>query len=250
MGRAPRRSWARKFFLAPADDLKAAFSRALPERPWTGIFAIFAGFAVSGWLYVPMHELLHAFGCLATGGTVDRLEIDGLYGAALLQKVFPFVAVGSEYAGQLTGFDTHGNDLTYLATVFAPFLLTILLGVWLIRAVARFRNSGILPSLLLGVATPHAFAPFVNLIGDYYEMGSIVASRVVALFDPGLSLETWRSDDLIRTASELLASGPVRPGDATVLVLGALLGLVLAFGTYWFGGAFSDLVLHIGAREE
>jgi hypothetical protein len=232
----------KRFLLAPAYDLRAAFSKALPERPWPGLGAVFVGFAASGWLYVPVHELLHAFGCLAAGGTVDRLELDPQYGAALLQKVFPFVAVGSEYAGQLTGFDTHGNDLTYLVTVFAPFVTTILLGVWLMRTVARFRRPGILPCLLIGVATPHAFAPFVNLIGDYYEMGSILTSRAVAVFDPGLSLEAWRSDDLLRTARELLSSGAARPGDVAVLLLGALLGTFLAFATYWAGGVFSDLV--------
>jgi hypothetical protein len=233
----------RRLFLAPVDDLRAAFSRALGERPWGGIVAVLAGFAVSGWLYVPMHELLHAFGCLATGGTVSRLEIDPQYGAALLQKVFPFVAVGSDYAGQLTGFDTHGNDLIYLATVFAPFLMTILLGVWMLRAVARFERPGVRPCLLLGVATPHAFAPFVNLLGDYYEMGSIIASRVVARFDPGLSLEARRSDDLIKTTAELFASGSLRPGDVLVVVLGLLLGVVLAFATYRAGGLVSDLLV-------
>jgi hypothetical protein len=231
-----------RFFLAPVLDLRAAFTRALPERPWPGIAAIFVGFAISGWVYVPVHELLHAFGCMAFGGTVDRLEIDPLYGSALLQRVFPFVAVGSEYAGQLTEFDTRGSDLIYLATVFAPFLLTILLGVWLLRAVSRFRRPGILPCLLLGASTPHAFAPFVNVAGDFYEIGSIFSSRVVALFDPGLSIEAWRSDDLIRTASRLLESDSAGPGDAVVLVLGSLLGAVLTFATYQAGGAFSDLV--------
>jgi hypothetical protein len=240
----------RKFFLAPVDDLKAAFSRALPDRPWAGIAAILVGFAVSGWLYVPMHELLHAVGCLATGGTVTRLEIDPQYGAALLQKAFPFVAVGSEYAGQLTGFDTHGNDLVYLATVFAPFLLTILFGVWMLRAVARLERPGTGPCLLLGVATPHAFAPFVNLLGDYYEMGSIVASRVVTLFDPDLSLEARRSDDLIKTAAEMLSSGSVRPGDVLVVVLGSLLGAVLAFATYRAGGLVSDLLARTAAPRK
>lgn len=237
----------KRFFLAPVRDLMAAFARALPDPPYTGIAAVFVGFAVSGWLYVPMHELLHAFGCLASGGTVERLEIDPLYGADLLREVFPFIAVGSEYAGQLTGFDTHGNDLIYLATVFAPFLLTILFGVALLRAVARCERAGVLPSLLLGVATPHAFAPFANLIGDYYEMGSIIVSRVAVQFDPTLSLAFLRSDDLIKTANELFSSGPVQPGELAVLVLGALLGAFLAFGTYWAGVAFSDLLVRASA---
>jgi hypothetical protein len=56
-----------------------------------------------------------------------------MYGASLLTNIFPFVSTGSDYAGQLTGFDTHGSDLTYLFTVFFPFILTILLGVPLIK---------------------------------------------------------------------------------------------------------------------
>ena len=57
-----------------------------------------------------------------------------------------------------------------------------------------------------------------------------------------LSLETLRSDDLIKTAREMLASGSFRASDLAVLLLGAGLGVLLAFGTYWVGGVFSDLV--------
>ena len=83
--------------------------------------------ALGGWiLYVPIHELLHAAGCLALGGRVDELEIQAMYGGALLERVFPFVRAGGEYAGRLTGFDTGGSDLVYLATVATPFLLSLL----------------------------------------------------------------------------------------------------------------------------
>src|SRR5262249_31229017 len=50
--------------------------------------------------------------------------------------IFPFVSIGSEYAGQLTGFDTHGSDFTYLVTDAAPFTLTVLLGIPLLRSAA------------------------------------------------------------------------------------------------------------------
>jgi len=240
----------KQFFLAPFSDLTAAFARALPHPPWRGLVAVFVGFVVSGWVYVPIHELLHAFGCVVTGGTVTRLEIDPHYGAALLREVFPFIAVGSDYAGQLTDFDTHGNDLIYLATVFAPFLLTILFGVALLRAVARVRRPGWGPCLLIGVATPQALAPFANALGDYYEMGSIIISRVVVLLDPGLVLEARRSDDLVKTTFELFGGDPVRIGDLAVWSLGALLGFLLAFATYWAGGLVSDLLVRRGAVRE
>jgi hypothetical protein len=100
----------------PVDDYLAAlepFARALSLR--TGLALV--GAAVAGWwIYLPIHELLHALGCLAGGGTVSRLEIDAIYGAALLQRAFPFVAVGSAYAGLMTGFDTGGIVILYLMT--------------------------------------------------------------------------------------------------------------------------------------
>jgi hypothetical protein len=71
---------------------------------------------LSWWVYVPIHELAHAWGCLLAGGEVTRLEIDWIYGASLLARVFPYVTVGSEYAGRLSGFDNRGSDLTYLVT--------------------------------------------------------------------------------------------------------------------------------------
>ena len=221
----------------------AAFKRVLPEPPWLALGLVFAGFAACWWLYVPIHELLHAFGCLATGGSVTRLEIDAAYAAALLQRVFPFVVVGSDYAGQLTGFETHGNDLTYLATDSAPFLVTVFVGVPLLRRLTRVEKPGPLPALWFGVSLPLALAPLTNLNGDYYEMGSIVVSRLARLVDPGLPLERWRSDDLTRTVNELLFQGSFRAFDLAGLVLGGLLGVLLAFATYWLGRILADRVL-------
>jgi len=238
-----RRESIKRWLLSPADDFMAAFQRILPEPPWAALVLVFAGFGACWWLYVPIHELLHAFGCLATGGTVTRLEIDPAYGAVLLQQVFPFVVVGSEYAGQLTGFETHGNDLIYLATDIAPFLVTIFVGVPLLRRLTKIDSPGLLPSLLFGVSLPLALAPFTNLNGDYYEMGSIVASRLARLVDPGLSLDRWRSDDLARIAGELLFQGSFRAFDLSGLILGFLVGVLLAYMTYWLGRFFADRVL-------
>ena len=39
-------------------------------------------------------------------------------------------------------------------------------------------------------------APFYNLIGDYYEMGSILVSRAAQQWQPSFAVERWRSDDL------------------------------------------------------
>lgn len=233
----------KRFFVCPIKDFMGAFHRVLPHPPWSSMALLFLGFAASWWLYVPIHELLHAFGCWVTGGTVTRLEIDAAYGAHLLQGLFPFVTVGSKYAGQLTGFETHGNDLIYLATDIAPFLVTIFVGVPLLRRLNGIERPGPVASLFFGISLPLALAPFTNLDGDYYEMGSIIASRLARLVDPNLSLDRWRSDDLAKTANELLLQGSFSAFDLAGLALGGAIGLLLAFVTYRLGGLFADHVV-------
>jgi hypothetical protein len=228
------------FFLEPFRDLLDGLSGALPRRAVPAMIAAAAGLLVSWWLYVPAHEMLHAFGCLATGGSVDRLELRPEYGAALLQRMFPWVSVGSEYAGRLSGFDTHGRDLTYLATVFAPYLLTVLVGVPLVRWV-RSRPAGFASCAWFGVAMPVAFAPFTNILGDYYELGSIVVSRISRGITGSDAADAWRSDDL----PLLLWAGRegFGVGDYVGIGLGLVLGVLLAFATYRLGSWFAGLVV-------
>ena len=195
---------------------------------------------LSWWIYVPIHELAHAWGCLLAGGRVTRLEIAEIYGAALLARAFPYVTVGSEYAGRLSGFDTRGNDGIYLATCALPFLLTIVVGVPLLRAVPRGR--GWRRSVMLGAAVPVAFAPFVSLPGDYYEMGSILVSRIVAAWVPGFPLDRWRSDDLVKLVTALAPDA--RATDVAGVAASLLVGISLAFATYWAGVA----MVQIGRR--
>ncbi len=231
----------------PVDDYLAALDIAV--RPPRG--AVFAAIALAGvvswWVYVPIHELLHAAGCLLGGGEVTRLEIDPMYGAAWLQRWFPFVAVGSDYAGQLTGFDTRGSDLTYLLTDFLPFVLTIVIGVPLLRAAAR--HDGQMGSALrLGAALPVALAPFISLPGDYYEMGSILATRAAGLFSPGFDVQRWRSDDIFRLIEELRASGSASASDAAGIGAALLIGAMLAFATY-AAGTLCDRAWHRVGRS-
>jgi hypothetical protein len=183
------------------------------------------------WLYVPIHELAHAWGCLLTGGEVTRLEISEVYGAAWLARVFPYVTVGSAYAGRLSGFDTRGNDLIYLATCALPFVLTVFVGVPLLRAVPLARGRW--RAVLLGAAIPLAFAPFVSLTGDYYEIGSILVSRVVAWRVPGFAIDRWRSDDLLELVSERWASASI--ADVAGIAASLIVGTALAFATYGAG---------------
>ncbi len=219
-----------RWLKAPVDDYLAALESVAPGAGWRGLALGLAAAALSWWIYVPIHELLHALGCIAGGGEVTRLEIDAVYGAALLQKVFPFVAVGSQYAGQLTGFDTGGSDLTYLMTDALPFALTVALGVPALRAVPRLRNP-LAGAALLGAAIPAAFAPFISLSGDYYEMGSILVSRIAA---PALHvpLERWRSDDLFLLVQTLRGAGAV---DWLGIGAAFCVGALLAWATYGAG---------------
>jgi hypothetical protein len=221
----------------PLDDYLAALETLLRGRSVAaGIVAVGAAVA-AWWIYLPAHELLHALGCVAGGGTVTRLEIDAMYGAAWLQRVFPFITVGSRYAGQLTGFDTHDNDFTYLLTDALPYALTVFIGIPALRAAGR-RPPGLGQALLFGASLPVALAPFISLAGDYYEMGSIVISRLAAAVVPALPLARWRSDDLALLVDRLRGLEPTLL-DVVGVTVSALLGIALAFLTYAAGVAWS-----------
>src|SRR5262245_10080862 len=106
---------AGRFFAVPFWDGFHGLDRS-PERGLRSLGPVVLGLGVGWWLYVPLHELLHAAACAATGGRVERLEIDAIYGGALLARVLPFVTGASSYAGRLSGFDPRGSDWIYLAT--------------------------------------------------------------------------------------------------------------------------------------
>lgn len=223
----------------PLDDYLAALQTVEFRLRPVGSIAI--GFALSWWIYVPIHELGHAFGCLLSGGEVTRLEIDPIYGAALLQRMFSFVVVGSDYAGQLSGFDTHGNDLIYLTTDLLPFFLTIFIGVPLLRLVGLAKRSIRCRNFLFGAALPVAYAPFIALTGDYYEIGSIFVSRTAAWISPDFTVERWRSDDLFRLIGDLTTT--VGPVDVLGVAASLVLGTMLAFVTYGLGVLWARLIL-------
>ena len=215
----------------PLRDWLDALEACVRDGGRASIVIIAVSLLVTWWLYVPLHELAHAWGCLLAGGRVTRLEIAEVYGAAWLARVFPFVTVGSEYAGRLSGFDTRGSDLIYLATCALPFVLTVFVGVPLLRAARRGGGWG--RAIMLGASIPMAFAPFVSLLGDYYEMGSILISRTMALFVPGFAVERWRSDDLVKLVQALARNATVT--DAVGVTASLLVGVALAFATYWAG---------------
>ncbi|UCE78581.1 MAG: hypothetical protein JSV13_08720 [Nitrospiraceae bacterium] len=226
--------------LLPFHDYFTGFKAAMTEKRFAFIITIVLAFIAGWWMYVPVHELFHAFGCILGGGEVTRLEISEIYGAALLSKVFPFISVGSEYAGRLTGFETYDNDLIYLLTVFFPYLLTIFIGVPLLQYVIYGSGRSYQRCLWFGLSLPVAYAPFISMTGDYYEMASIIVTGLVSLFFPDFQVDRWRSDDLIRLLDELVFSTEIiRTGDIFGIIFSLFLGIIMIFLTYRTGRFWS-----------
>jgi hypothetical protein len=222
--------------LLPVHDYLDALVGCNISAGLTGILTAFIALSVSWWIYVPVHELFHAFGCMLAGGEVTRLEISEVYGAALLERVFPFVSAGSEYAGRLSGFDTRNSDVTYFLTVFSPYILTIFIGIPLLRSAARSGASPVYARIKFGACLPVAYAPFISVTGDYYEMGAIVVTKLVSLAIPEFQVERWRSDDLFKLVDDLLISGGMaRAEDVAGIMVALMLGVIMIFLTYWAG---------------
>ena len=256
------------FFRRPIDDVVACLEPIVTLRnPIKALAPLFLTLIVSWVVYVPIHELLHAFGCWAAGGTVTRLEIKPFYGGSLLAKMFPWVVSGSEYAGRLSGFRTFGSDVIYLATDFGPFLLSVFLGVPLLKLCKGRRRIVLFPmGIVLGLA------PFSSLPGDYFEMASIITTRastpLARLVNPSAAkaagtpcpdkegsstagFRCLRSDDVFK----LIETYCTKPAElylhgvgemmaaAGVILVTLVVALMLAFLTYALGHGFSRLIL-------
>ncbi|MBW1816276.1 MAG: hypothetical protein JRJ60_03865 [Deltaproteobacteria bacterium] len=187
---------------------------------------LFAGIVIGWWIYVPIHELLHAAGCLIAGGDVSKLEIKAIYGGGVLSHIFSFVVSGSDYAGRLSGFDTHGSDWAYGLLVYFPFLLSFC-GFSGLEMGARRKNS-----FLFAFFLPIALAPIISLTGDFLELGTLLLFQ----FWPGPS-EIHRSlisDDLfllMKQMSEGTDGVPSGPKSVVFVSLSFLAGAVMAWGT-------------------
>ena len=237
--------------LQPARDYFFALDSCIHGSYLLNSILIFLFLLFSWWIYVPVHELFHALGCFIGGGNVSRLELSPIYGAAVLKKIFPFISVGSAYAGQLKEFDTFGSDSGYLLTVFFPYILTVIVGLPLLKSVSPGSKSPhLLNCIKFGIAIPFAYAPFISVTGDYYEMGSIIISKSVSLVFHGFEPHYWRSDDLIALVRSLFFSGhSVKIEDIAGLSAGFLLGIALIYATYWLGILFSTLVQNGAAKK-
>ena len=212
---------------------------AAADRPLWRIFVpLILSLLVVWFITVPVHELLHAAGCLLTGGEVSELTIQPIYGGVLLAKLFSFVTPGGEYAGQLTGFDTGGSDVCYFVTVWFPFLLTVLLGVSCLKLAATTSQP-----LVHGIGIVHTFLPVASITGDFYEMGSIVATRLMGMPASSKATALIRGDDLMLVISRVREAGP----DHGLLAVG--LGLIIAIGLITLTVDLSILTARLIARK-
>jgi hypothetical protein len=229
-----------RLFVAPFTDLFAGLQRSTDAIGGRALPLLLVACAAGWWLYVPVHELMHAWGAQLGGATVTRLDIDPIYGARFLQRIFPYVQVGSAYAGQLAGFDTHGSDLAYALTVFFPFVLSIAIGVPLLVRAGRAPAPGVATTLLFGFVLPVAWAPLLSIGGDFYELGAIVVSRAAAV--AGVDGAGWRGDDAVAIIGHRLG-GAFSWVDAAGVAASLLLGIGLAFVTYAAGRAVAVLIV-------
>jgi hypothetical protein len=232
----------RRLFRLPLDDATRAMEAIVRDRsPVSALTPLVVAIAITWIVYVPVHELLHALGCAATGGDVSELQIQAVYAGALLARVFDFVVVGGEYAGRLSGFETHGRDLVYLATVLTPYLLSVFPGVTLLHVAARRASPW-----LFGVAAVLAFAPIYNIPGDYFETASILTTRVATWLGAGSGNPAFaelRSDDVFALIGAL-ATGDVEAGLASSLIvsISLVLSTLLALLTYALGERVARIV--------
>jgi len=138
-------------------------------------------------------------GCVATGGSVTRLEISPLYGGAFFAHFFPWITSESEYAGRLSGFRPAG-DLSYLVTVLAPLVILCAAGSPLARLAVRRRRPW-----LLGLSLSAALQPLAALTGDCYEAASIPITRFASAAGIDWALRL-RGDDLVKVAAQAAAA--------------------------------------------
>jgi hypothetical protein len=226
-------------------DVFCVFERFQTDaKPIGLLIALMVSFLVAWFVYVPVHELLHVAGCTLSGGTISEVVLDPKYGAHFLSKIFPFITPQtSGYAGRVSGFDP-GSDMGYLITVFSPYIFTIFPGVWLLRYSARTKKMWV-----SGIGMIVGLAPFISLTGDYFEIGTIIATKfwnTVFQGHPALSIDAYwslRSDDLFRLISDI-SSSPHLYGLAdfsnlvlvmTVMLSGFCLALLTCGWTYQVG---------------
>lgn len=176
---------------------------------------------------MPLHELLHAAGCVVSGGTVQRLEIHPAFGGRLLAAVFPWVVARAEYAGRLAAF-TPAGDLSYLVTVLLPHLVLAPLGAFVCRAATRRARP-----LLFGAGVLAAGQPLASLFGDFYEAAAIPMTRLARALGASWAF-ALRGDDLSVVGAAAAKLGT--PAAWGLVAVGVSGGAVLAITLLYLSG--------------
>ncbi|MHC4695843.1 MAG: hypothetical protein ACYTFA_03760 [Planctomycetota bacterium] len=240
----------RTFFRQPFDDVIGCLEHIMTVgSPFKQLAPMLISMVVTWFIYVPIHELLHVAGVVAPGGAVSVLEVAPRYGGTILAEHIPWVVSGGAYAGRLSGFDTRGSDLIYLSCVFMPFVLSVLIGVPLVKICMKRRRP-----ILFGVAIVVGLAPFYNTPGDYFEMGSIMTTRVLTLFAGGGNPPVFvgiRSDDVFALIANIFtqtgATGLAGIGATAVLLVivgvSLVVDVLLAFATYALGCGVAQVLV-------
>jgi len=216
----PVKDWIIYPFLLTLDTLEMFLAR----QGSAALFKVLAGLVVFWFFYVPAHELLHAAACFLTGGEVRQLALEPWYGAVILEKIFPFVVSGSDYAGQLTDFSVPGR-FAYLVVDLFPYLPS-LFGVALILRARRKEQA-----LLFGPALLLTFVPLMSIPGDYYEAASLFTSPALAALAPGSPADLLVSDDAVKLFFDLKAAGHMDLLSLSLYAAGLAFGALLALGT-------------------
>ncbi len=237
-------------------DITSVMERFQTEsRPFISLGLLLLSILTTWFVYVPVHELLHVAGCIFCGGEVSEVILDRKYGATFLNKIFPFIIPSntSAYAGRLSGFDP-GSDIGYLITVFTPYILTIFPGVFLLLISSRIKKMWV-----AGIGMILGLSPFMSLTGDYFEIGTILSTRIwniIFLGFPANSIDHFwslRSDDIFLLISEIIASPNLYglPGIRNLLQIivvisfGLFLAILLSGWTYKIGRFIALKILQI-----
>ena len=214
----PLTSWTKTALNTPTQ----ALGHLLSDGSNTKLFILLLVFLVSFWIYVPIHELMHAFGCMLTGGEVRELAIDATYGGKLFAKIFPFVVSESEYAGQLTDFTTP-NKFAYFIVDMFPYLLS-LPGILFIRLAAK---KNYLWLFSLGFLL--MLVPLTQIFGDFYEATSLGMGEVMTMFNSNLEADSIVSDDMFKLISSINENPESSILNYIFVGLSFILGLILAW---------------------
>lgn len=158
---------------------------------------------------------------------MERLEIQPVWGGALLARVFPWVVSGGAYAGRLSGFRPAG-DLSYFVTVLLPHAVLAPGGAFVARAAAKRSVP-----FLFGAGLLAAGQPVASVFGDFYEMASIVVTALARAAGAGWAV-ALRGDDLQEVLPAALRLGT--PAAFALLACGIVGGVVLACGQLWISG--------------